>query len=131
MGKLEKVISKRTDVDNSGPVDEKEIKKSEAELGLRFSKEYSEYLESYGQISIEGHEFTGLKCAKYLNVVQATKEEWGLDAEISREWYVVEQAGIDGIVIWQDSKGNLHQSSPSTKAFKLADSFADYIASRE
>ena len=131
MGTLDKVISKRTDVDSSGPVDEKEIKKSEAELDLRFSKEYSEYLKNYGQISIEGHEFTGMKCAKYLDVVQATKEEWGLDAEISREWYVVEQSGIDGIVIWQDFKGKIYQSSPTTKAFKLADSLADYIASRE
>lgn len=42
-------------------------------------------------------------------------------------YYVVEQANIDGIVIWQASDGKVYQTNPKLKPLQIAESLSEYI----
>lgn len=104
-----------------------EIAKAENELGITFAEDYREYLREIGLACFDGHELTGLTNTVRLNVVSVTKEQQKQLAEIKASWYVVEEAGIDGIVIWQDVDGNVYKSAPDSKTKKIANSLAEYI----
>ena len=43
------------------------------------------------------------------------------------DWYVVENAGIDGIIIWQDKTGRIYQSMPNGQKEYIANSLAEYL----
>lgn len=45
--------------------------------------------------------------------------------------YVIENTGVDGIMIWQDTKGKIYQTKPESKPKKIVDSLAEYIESHE
>lgn len=108
-------------------VDEKIIYLAEEKLEVVFSNEYREYLKEYGAVAINGHELTGvINCAR-INVVEVTEVMRGMFKEISRGWYVVEQANIDGIVIWQDKDGSVYQTMPNQRPVRIADSLSEYL----
>ena len=108
-------------------VTETEIEIAENTLGLQFSKEYSQYLKAYGTASVYGHEFTGLGDTSPRSVVDVTMESRGNNPKASTDLYVVEEAHIDGILIWQDAEGCVYQSLPTSKPKKIADSLLNYI----
>ena len=108
-------------------VSSKEITKAEAELSLKFSKDYREYIGTFGFAIYEGHELTGICKAKRLNVVDVTKDERMANPNIPDNWYVIEQLHIDGIVIWQSSTGEVFESYPNGSSRKIGNSLADYI----
>lgn len=103
-----------------------EINDAENKLNLHFSTEYKEYLSLHGCASIYGHEFTGIGFSERTDVVTVTLEERERHT-VPNDWYVVEQAHIDGIVIWQSSEGSIYQTTPENSAVKLCDSLARYI----
>jgi hypothetical protein len=41
--------------------------------------------------------------------------------------YVVEQANIDGIVIWQSETGEVFQTMPNALPIKISDSLLEYL----
>ena len=86
------------------PAQQQIIQKAERALELHFSKEYISYLTKYGYLIYDSHELTGICKAKRLNIVDVTLEERTCNPMIPMDWYVVEQANIDGIVIWQNAK---------------------------
>ena len=96
-------------------------------LGLAFSKEYVEYLSEFGIAAVNGHELTGLGCPSRTNVIDVTMEERQYNS-VPTDWYVVEQANIDGIVIWQSGDGIIYQTMPNQKPIKLCESLAEYIS---
>lgn len=107
---------------------EKEIDKAEKVLGISFAKDYREYLKEIGLACFDGHELTGLTKTDRLNVVSVTRqhrEQIGRDVS---SWYVIEEAGIDGIVLWQSSNGTVYETAPNSKSKKIAKSLAEYIA---
>ena len=104
-----------------------QVSQAETVLNLHFSPEYREYLSAYGVASADGHEFTGICASPRLNVVNVTQEERAAVPDIPADWYVVEQAHIDGIVIWQSATGEIYQSQPGAKPFRLCASLAAYI----
>ena len=107
---------------------EKEIDKAEKVLGISFAKDYREYLKEIGLACFDGHELTGLTKTDRLNVVSVTRqhrEQIGRDVS---SWYVIEEAGIDGIVLWQSSDGTVYETAPNSKSKKIAKSLAEYIA---
>ena len=104
-----------------------EIQKAEIKLGISFSEEFRDYLLTYGFASIDGHEFTGLGCIPYLNVVDVTLDEQKYNPNIPHSWYVIEETHIDGIIIWQDATGSIYQSKQLLSGIKIADSFESYI----
>ena len=56
-----------------------------------------------------------------------TKEEREKMPDVPQSWYVIEQAHIDGIVIWQSGDGDIYQTIPGYNPQKIADSLAEYI----
>lgn len=103
------------------------VQDAEKTLGLRFSQEYREYVQEFGVASFQGHELTGICSIPYLNVVDVTITEKKLMQRIEPSWYVIEEAHIDGIVIWQNEMGHVYQTSPSCPPIKIANSLLEYI----
>jgi len=106
---------------------EKLIAESETALGLRFAKDYTDYIKAFGTASFCGHELTGVCNAHQLNVVEVTLLERQHNPNIAKDWYVVEQAHIDGIVIWQSTKGHIFKSIPNLKPVKVCNSLVEYV----
>ena len=100
---------------------------AETKLNLKFSKEYNNYLRKYGAVILDNHEITGICDIPRLNVINVTKEERKYNPFVPDDWYVIEQANIDGIVIWQNQVGEIYQTFPNGTIIKIADSLCDYI----
>lgn len=107
-----------------------DIVDAELQLRVSFSDEYKEYLSVFGAIIADGIELTGIAKSEHRNVVSVTKQEWELNTNIPHTMYVVESAGVDGIIIWQDAHGVIYQSSPGSNPKKIAESLNDYIVER-
>lgn len=105
-----------------------EITRAEQTLGVLFAEDYRSYVAAFGVASFAGHELTGVCKPKRLDVAEVTKEERAQNVNISADWYVLEQAHIDGIVVWQAGDGSIYQSMPGVKSRKICDSLEAYIA---
>ena len=108
-----------------------EITDAELQLKVSFSDEYKEYLSEFGAIMADGIELSGIAKSKHRNVVSLTKQEKELNPDVPRSMYVVENAGVDGIIIWQDSSGKIFSSSPNKAPKQIATSLVEYIKSKE
>ncbi|WP_449076182.1 SMI1/KNR4 family protein [Ruminococcus sp.] len=109
-----------------GNISEENIKEAELILNIRFASDYRMIIKEYGAVTFSGHELTGICNSKRLNVVDATKEERKYN-KVPEDWYVIEQANIDDIVIWQDTSGAVYQTMPNKKPIKLCNSLLEYI----
>lgn len=103
-----------------------EIESAEKQLGIAFASDYRCYLKEIGLACFDGHELTGICKATRLNVVDATNAQRERYPEAC-SWYVIEETNVDGIIIWQSSKGEIYQTSPVSKARKIFDSLTDYV----
>lgn len=104
-----------------------QIEQAEMTLGLKFAPDFRECLLEFGAVSIGGHELTGFSVDPNLDVVKVTQNNRE-KTNVGKNLYVIEEAHIDGIVIWQDSDGTIYQTAPYTKTRKIANSLAEYIA---
>lgn len=105
---------------------EQEISDAESELELKFSNEYADYLRVFGSAMLNGHFLTGLSKAKQMNVVLVTNRERKFNEAVPNNLYVIENTGLDGIIIWQDEKGTIYSSSDSGIK-KVCGSLAEYL----
>lgn len=112
------------------PATEAQIKDAELQLRVRFSDEYRTYLMTFGAIMADGLELTGITKAEYRNVVSLTKKERDLNSKVPHTMYVIENACVDGIIVWQDSTGTVYQAMPDQEPKKIASSMCEYITSR-
>ena len=108
---------------------QQDIIQAETALGVVFAKDYREYLQTIGLACFAGHELTGLTDIPRLNVVAVTLECRAIFKNIPPSWYVIEEANIDGIVIWQDQFGCVYQAAPLCSPVKIADGLLGYIVS--
>ena len=127
MEKIISTIKKKASYIGSDGRSEVEIAQAEAILGNHFAADYREYLLKIGIACFDGRELTGLSNSKRLNVVDVTLSERSINPTIPRDWYVLEEANIDGIVIWQSGTGEVFQTQPGREAIKLAVSICDYL----
>ncbi len=104
-----------------------EVDLAEDKLGLRFADEYRKYVTAFGVASVFGHEFTGVCKFPRLNVVDVTQSERLANPSVPMNWYVVEQANIDGIVIWQSGNGDIYQTMPGAEPIRLCESLCAYL----
>ena len=102
------------------------IEQAEKSLGLKFASDYKECLREFGAVSFEGHEFTGFSTDRNLDVVEVTQRNWKKNKACAN-LYVIEEAHIDGIVIWQDADGVIYEAIPNSKVKKIANSLCEYI----
>ena len=108
-------------------VDESVVEDAEKKLGTHFSREYKEYLLKYGIASIKGHEFLGLGSSNRLSVVDNTIQERAYNQELTTDYYIVENIGMDSVLIAQDSKGRVYEVRSNCKPNLIADSLSEYI----
>lgn len=109
-------------------VSPEQIELAQAALGVKFAKEYREYVSAYGAASFENHELTGICASPRLNVVDVTEAERLKYPDPPKDWYVVEQLNIDDVSIWQAGTGEVYQLLPGAQPIKLSDSLSEYIA---
>ena len=100
---------------------------AEKKLGLSFASDYSAYLKEYGLISARHIEITGLADVKRLNVVDITIAERQKN-QLPQDMYVIEDTGIEGILILQNSKGEIFEFQ-NGKTKKIFNNLADYLLS--
>ena len=107
---------------------EEEIVNAEKELATSFANDYREYLENIGLACFESRELTGLTKTARLDVVSVTKEQRMLNQRVPRNWYVIEETHLDGIVIWQSPNGEIYQAAADTPGRKIYCSLMDYVS---
>ena len=127
MENIVNILKEQASFRSLGPVAIEDIKKMEQDLRLEFSEEYKAYVQEFGVATFDGHEFTGICSFPRLNVMNVSQEEWILNPYVPKDWYVIEQANIDGVVIWQRTDGTVFQTVQGGKPVQIAESLADYI----
>lgn len=104
-----------------------QITDAELQLKLIFADEYKKYLGTFGSIMADGIELSGIAKAEYRNVISLTKKAWELNPKVPHSMYVVENTGVDGIIIWQDKNGKIFETRPNAEPKQIADSLSEYI----
>ena len=108
-------------------VSEEDITEAENTLDLKFSDEYRAVLKEYGTVLVSDHEIVGLGSSKRLDVVYNTLTERTISKDFPSDQYVIEETGMDGIVITQDSKGNIYQFLRNAPLQRIAGSLSEYL----
>ncbi len=67
---------------------------------VNFDKDYTELITNFCAISLRHHEIVGICSSKQLSVVDVTIEQRVINPLVTINYYVIEQANIDGIIIW-------------------------------
>lgn len=130
MSKVIEIIKNLNNLISLKPATMDEVEDVEIDLALPLAEDYKEYLLTFGAIIADDVELTGVAKSKNRNVVQVTKREWAVNDQIGHKLYVIENVGIDGIIIWQDGSGTVYESRPNHSATKIAESLADYLESK-
>lgn len=127
MEKIELLLPQKSAFRMCQPVSKQNICEAESVLGLHFSDEYRYYLLAFGVASANGHEFTGICNSPRLNVVDVTLEERKYNPDVPPDYYVVEQANIDGIILWQSQSGKIYQTYPNQPPVPLCNSLCELL----
>lgn len=106
---------------------ENQIEQAERTLGLKFAPDFKECLREFGAISIGGHELTGFSADSTLDVVEVTLKNRQKN-NVEKKLYVIEEAHIDGIVVWQDEEGRIYETAPNSITREIANSLAEYLS---
>lgn len=129
MSKIIEAISGLEDLDYLSPASPERVEKAEHDLELTFADDFKEYVQSYGVISAKGMELTGITTAIRLDVVSVTMAERKMSS-IPQTMYVIENIAIDGVLILQNSTGEVYAIAPHKPPQKICDSLAEYISLR-
>ena len=127
MKKIIEVINNLPDLLPLKPASDTQITDAELQLRVSFAGEYKDYLSEFGAIMADGIELSGISKAEHRNVVALTKKEWELNPKVPNTMYVIENTCVDGIIIWQDTKGEIYQTQPNTEPKLIADSMVEYV----
>lgn len=120
-------IKEKTKLYHAAGCSVEQIIAAERQLGLRFSDEYRNYVLQYGAISFGAHEFTGLNVDAYIDVIAVTKQEREARDRFPLDCIVVQQLGIEGLILVQDEDGVVYQLDETDQRKYVADSFAAYL----
>ena len=121
------ILSSLPDFHALAGASEEQIAQAERALSLRFADDYRQYVRAFGAMSAAGHELTGICASMRLNVVEVTLSARSVQPAVPQDWYVLEEANIDGIVIWQSGAGEVFQTQPGAEPVKLAASIREYL----
>ena len=127
MKRFADIIKEYGDFAAFGGVSDKQIKAVEQELGLNFSKEYKEFLKEYGAACANGHEFLGICDSKRLNIVEGTVKARKKNGNIPENLYLIEDIGIDRILIWQNATGKMYQTIGKGEPTELDVILQEYV----
>lgn len=85
------------------------IAEAERQLNLSFPEDYKEYLSKFGAISFGSTELTGLNIDSYANVVSVTLKEAQRNKSFPKGAIVLENTGVEGLLILQQSDGEVYE----------------------
>lgn len=122
LARLEKIDG----LECSGGVSEEEIDAAEQALQLLFPPEYRAILRKYGSIGFFAHEWTGLGFDGECNVITMTQRGRELSEGLAEKFFVLENAGIDGIIMAANEFGEVFQVQHD-KCKQLYDSILEYL----
>ena len=112
-------------------VDEDTIARAENKLSLQFSPEYHEFLAQFGMLMIDDHEIMGFGKTDRLSVVANTLSAREKDSDFPDSMYVIENLGIDRILILQASDGAVYEYVPHSVPTKIFSSLEEYLMAEE
>lgn len=122
-------ILDNADITTVGPIDEDVIAQAENDLNIAFPSSYKEIVKQYGVISAGTDEIFGLGVSGYLNVVESTKEERTLANGELDKYIVIQNLGIEGILIVVDENDNIFEYANGAFA-NLFSTTEEYIKSQ-
>jgi hypothetical protein len=129
MSKLVETINKLDGLLTLNGVSQQVIESAENILGLTFALDYKEYLSTYGCITFNGHEFTGLGVSKRLNVCDVTAFEQCLKPTILSDKYIIEVL-LDGEkLIAQNKDGTVFDIQSDGEISNKYECIYDYLNS--
>ncbi|MDY4446074.1 SMI1/KNR4 family protein [Campylobacter sp.] len=128
MNSLLKKIEAKSKIYTAKPCTDLMIVEAERKLGLSFSDEYRDYLRNYGALSFLSYEFTGLGVDDYIDVVEVTKRERELNNNFPKDAIVIEDTGLESLLILQNTEGNIFEYRLG-KQKKIYNSFKEYLNS--
>lgn len=111
--------------------DEQSITQAEEKLGITFSAEYHDLLAHFGMLIIGSHEINGFSKTDRLSVVANTLSARAKDPVFPTTMYVIEDLGIDKILILQASDGTIYEYVPGASPKKIFPSLNEYIMEDE
>lgn len=114
------------DINQKGGASDEQIERAEKRLNLKFSKEYIEYVKEFGAIVFFETEWSGLNIDGYLNVVNMTEDERALNEFFPKKYFVVENIGVDRILIISNEEGKIYSIQYDKIKF-LCDSLSEYL----
>lgn len=103
-----------------------QIEKAQEALGIKFTEEFKDYVKTFGAISFYGTEWTGLNVEGYLNVVEVTKQEREFNSDFPSDCIVIENQGIDGVLVVMNETGKIFTVQYEKQDF-LCDSLLKYL----
>lgn len=124
-----KLMESKEDLFSAKGVTKEDIEKVEERLGTVFASDYKEYLMTFGAASVNGHEFTGIISSDRLDVEKVTLRERDKNEKVPKDLYVIEDVGIDKVLVWQNAKGELFQTIGDNAPQRMKETFAEYIDS--
>lgn len=127
MANIIEVMKSIPDYIGSNGRSEREIVSAEKSLGTKFAPDYRLYLKEIGLACFDGHELTGLTNDARLSVVAVTEQERAANPNIPDSWYVVEQTGFDGMIIWQNTSGEVFYSTNTSSGKRKYNDLCSFI----
>ena len=121
------IIQSQNGLVHGKPATPKMIEDAEKTLSVYFAEDYKQYVKEFGVATFEGHNLTGISPGYRLDVTVMTNDLREIYPSVPQDCYVIEDAYIDGIVIWQNQKGVIFQATLDSYPIRIANSLAEYI----
>ena len=110
-----------------GEVDLSEIAQAAETLNVEFAKDFVEYVQRFGAISVGSIELCGIDEDPECSTVDRTLEMRDLFSDFPMDCYVIESVGIDNAVMVQKSDGKIYQFLYGHDLLFAADSLSEYL----
>ena len=110
-----------------GEVDLSEIAQAAEALNVEFAKDFVEYVQRFGAISVGSIELCGIDEDPECSIVDRTLEMRDLFSDFPMDCYVIESVGIDNAVMVQKSDGKIYQFLHGHDLLFAADSLSEYL----
>jgi len=127
MSDIISTIKKLPSMESLTPASDEVIKNAEESLNLKFAGDYKEYLSVFGAAWSDSIAISGIIDDEEYGVVELTNKLRPFHTKIPLNFYVIEDVGVDGLVIWQDESGAIYQSIPNNEPMRLYDNLSDYL----
>ena len=110
-----------------GEVDLSEIAQAAEALNVEFAKDFVEYTQKFGSISVGSIELCGIDEDPECSTVDRTLDMRELFSDFPMDCYVIESVGIDNAVMVQKSDGKIYQFLHRHDLLFAADSLSEYL----